>query len=100
MNTDQHGLMQEQLTEQIIKAFFEVYNELGHGFLESVYESAMEIALRDMNLRVERQVATPVSFRTRRVGDFRADMIVEGSVILEFKAARAVEPGFEAQLLN
>ena len=93
-------LIHEQLTQRIIGVFYEVYNELGAGFLESVYASAMEIALQDAGLSVEREMPIPVRFRDRLVGDFRADMVVDGKVICELKAASAIEAVFEAQLLN
>jgi GxxExxY protein len=100
MNAERRGLKHEELTRKIIGVFYEVYNELGQGFLESVYEGAMEIALAEAGLRVERQVPVPVWFRGRQVGDFKADLLVEGLVILELKAARAFDPSHEAQLLN
>ena len=63
----------DPLTERIIRVFYEVYNELGFGFLESVYREAMRIALREAGFRVEAEVAVPVSFRGTLVGVFRAD---------------------------
>lgn len=89
-----------ELTEKIIGVFYEVYNELGHGFLESVYEGAMAIALIESGLKTAHQVPTPVWFRGRLVGDFKADIFVERTVILELKAARVLEAAHEAQLLN
>jgi GxxExxY protein len=86
MNTDQHGLIHQDLTERIIGLFFDVYNELGYGFLESVYE--------------QRQVPTPVWFRGQQIGDFRCDLLVEAKLLLELKAARAIEKAHEARLLN
>src|SRR5439155_20900214 len=80
--------------------FFEVYNGLGHGFLESVYERAFEIALTAKGIDVLRQMQIPVSFRGQSVGDFVADMLVERSVLLELKAARTLDSAHEAQLLN
>jgi GxxExxY protein len=100
MNADQRGLRNEELTKKIIGVFFDVYNELGHGFLESVYSEAIAIALTAIGLYVERQVAIPVWFRGRQIGDFRADLLIEETVILELKAARALDPAHEAQLLN
>lgn len=100
MNTDQHGLKHGELTEKIIGIFYEVYNELGYGFLESVYEKAMLKALRSSGLTVASQVSVPVWFRGEQVGDFYADLVVEGVVILELKAARRIERAHEAQLLN
>lgn len=100
MNTDQHGLKHGELTEKIIGIFYDVYNELGYGFLESVYEKAMLKALRSASLRVASQVSVPVWFRGEQVGDFYADLVVEDVVILELKAARRAERAHEAQLLN
>ena len=90
----------QELTRKIIGVFYDVYNELGHGFLESVYQAAMLIALSEAGLRVETQVPIAVYFRGNRVGDFRADLMVESAVLLELKAARALDPSHEAQLLN
>jgi GxxExxY protein len=100
MNADERGLIGRELTDRIIGIFFDVYNELGPGFLESVYEEAMLVALRAAGLRVERQVPLIVYFRGVPVGTFRADLVVEETVVLELKAGRHLEPAHEAQLLN
>lgn len=100
MNTDDHGFKHGDITQKIIGVFYEVYNELGHGFLESVYEKSLEIALKSMSLKVCRQIEIPVSFRRQRVGVFTADMLVEDCILLELKAARALDPSHTAQLLN
>ena len=89
-----------ELTEKIIGVFFEAYNELGHGFLESVCEGGMAIALEQAGLRVQRQVPINIWFRGHNIGVFYADLLVEGLVILELKAARGIDPAHEAQLLN
>ena len=94
------GLKHRDLTQKIIGVFYEVYNELGHGFLESVYETAFEIALTAKGLTVLRQIEVPVWFRGKKVGDFTADMLVEKCVLLELKAGRALDHAHEAQLLN
>ena len=94
------GLKHEQLTEKVIGIFYDVYNELGYGFLESVYEESMVIALREAGLLVDRQVPVPVWFRDHRVGEFRADLLVDKIVLLELKCARLLEPAHEAQLLH
>jgi GxxExxY protein len=73
-------LKHRELTEKIIGVFYEVYNELGHGFLESVYEKAFEIALTSKGITVLRKIEVPVWFRGQRVGDFEADMLVEKCV--------------------
>lgn len=100
MNADRRGLKHKELTETIIGVFFEVYNELGHGFLESVYENAFEAALTSKGLDVRRQIEVPVWFRGCKVGDFVADVLVERSVLLELKAVRTLDSSHEAQLLN
>jgi GxxExxY protein len=96
MNELLHG----DITEQIIRAFHQVHYELGPGFLESVYASGMGFALTDAGLRVEREIPLTVYFRGRSVGVFRADMIVESVVLLEFKAGDRLDPTCEAQLIN
>jgi GxxExxY protein len=93
-------LKHRALTEQIIGVFFEVYNELGHGFIESVYEKAFEFALSAKSIRVRRQIEVPVWFRGHKVGDFSADMLVQERVLVELKACRALDGAHEAQLLN
>lgn len=94
------SLLHHEMTGKIIGVFYDVYNELGHGFLESVYEAAMEMALREAGFTVVRQAPIPVWFRGVQVGQFAADMIVNGAVILELKAARAIDSAHEAQTLN
>ncbi|MDB5307644.1 MAG: hypothetical protein JWO38_1846 [Gemmataceae bacterium] len=89
-----------ELTERIIGVFFEVYNELGFGFLESVYHRALVIALRAAGLEAEPEAKLPVYFRGQPVGEFEADVFVERKVILELKAADEFCPAHEAQLLN
>jgi GxxExxY protein len=93
-------LKHQNVTEKVIGVFYDVYNELGHGFLESVHEEALAIALLEAGLKVERQVPIAVWFRGRRVGDFRADIVVDGQVLLELKAARTIDQAHEKQLLN
>lgn len=93
-------MLHHTLTEKIIGVFYDVYNELGHGFLESVYETAMVIALREKGLNVEQQVEVPVWFRGQKIGAFFADLVVETVVIVELKAVRAIDPAHEAQLLH
>ncbi|MCU1306716.1 MAG: hypothetical protein JWN45_1411 [Acidobacteriaceae bacterium] len=89
-----------EITEKIIGVFFAVYNELGHGFLESVYQNAMVIALIQAGLKVEREVPVPVFFRGQVVGDYRADLLVGGLVLVELKTVRVLEPSHEAQLFH
>ncbi len=88
------------ITEKIIGVFYDVYNELGFGFLEVVYHKAMLIALAQAGLAVETEVSLPVYFRGRQVGDFFADILVERAVILELKAASDIVSANDSQLLN
>ncbi len=81
---------EDALTERILSVFFKVYNELGNGFVESVYARAMAIALIQDGLAVAAEVFIPVSFRGELIGTFRADLIVEGKVVLEFKVADVI----------
>jgi len=100
MDTPPTGLKHCELTEKIIGVFYEVYNELGYGFLESTYAEAMFLALAQSGLRAAREVAVPVWFRSVKVGQYFADMVVDNSVLLELKTARSLEPAHEAQLLH
>lgn len=93
-------LEHEELTQRIIGAFYQVYNELGQGFLESVYLNSLAIALGDIGVRVEKEQPITVHFRGQTVGEFRSDLLVEGRVLCELKAVSSIDPAFEAQLLN
>lgn len=93
-------LQERELTGRILGLFFEVYTELGHGFLESVYEEALVIALNQAGLRFERQHLLTAWFRGHKLGAFKVDIVVEGKVMVELKAGRAIERSHEAQLLN
>ncbi|MBX9583073.1 MAG: GxxExxY protein [Gemmataceae bacterium] len=89
-----------RLTETVIGVYYDVYNELGYGFLESVYHNAMVLALRQKGLTVGSKVPVPVWFRGQLVGDFEVDVLVEDAVLLELKSARALDSAHEAQTLN
>lgn len=90
----------QELTEQLIGIFYEVYNELGHGFIESIYEKAYTRVLTERGIRFEQQSPITVFFRGSELGEFKADLIVESLVIVEFKAVRALDPSHEKQLIN
>ena len=90
----------EELTEKIIGIFYGVYRELGYGFLESVYEEAMAVSLQEAGLKVTRQLAVPVWFHGRKIGDFKADLIVGNLVLVELKAVKRLEQVHESQTLN
>jgi GxxExxY protein len=93
-------MLHEELTSKILEACFEVSNELGVGYIESVYEKALQVALIHKGLSVERQLPLKVRFRGVMVGDFSADMVVDGKVLLELKAVDAFSNRHFAQLLN
>ena len=97
---DSPRLRHSELTNQIIGAFYDVYNELGHGFLESTYAEAMMISLQQVGLTAVREVPVSVWFRGKKVGQYFADILVGDAVLLELKAARAIESAHEAQLLH
>jgi GxxExxY protein len=100
MNTPPLSLKHSELTEKIIGVFYDVYNELGHGFLESTYAEALVVALEESALTTAREVPVSVWFRGRKVGQYYADLIVDGVVLLELKAARTLESAHEVQLLH
>ena len=93
-------LEHEELTKRIIGCCYLVLNELGPGFLESVYHKALLVALREAGLRAEQQVPLHVFFHGECVGDFYADIVVEGIVIIELKAIASLLPEHKAQLIN
>ena len=93
-------MLHQDVTAPVIDAFFHVHHELGHGFLEAVYERAMAVALGKRGLSVECQVPVTVHYSGNVVGEYFADMLVEKRVIVELKACRAIEPVHEAQLIN
>ncbi len=88
------------LCHDIVGVFYSVYNELGYGFLEAVYEEALAIGLTEAGFKVARQVPTPIWFRGRTIGEYKADLVVNDVVLLELKAAKALDASHEAQILN
>jgi GxxExxY protein len=91
---------QAELTEKIIGAFFKVYNTLGYGFAEKVYENSLVIELRKIGLQAEQQKDITVFYDDQVVGEYTADLLVDSAVILELKAVRHSLEEHEAQLLN
>ncbi|MFI3155907.1 MAG: GxxExxY protein [Methylococcaceae bacterium] len=89
-----------EITEQIIEAFYKGYNALGYGFLEKVYENALFIELVAMGLSVEKQKQIKVYYEGKEVGEYFADLIVEGCVIVELKVAETLCKEHECQLIN
>ena len=94
------NLVSEKLTEKIIGTCFEVLNELGAGFLESVYQKALVIALVQAGLKVQEQLPLKVMFRGQVVGEFSADIVVGDEVVLELKSMKSLTAEHEAQLIN
>jgi GxxExxY protein len=93
-------LLHEEVTSKIINAFYKVYNKLGSGFLEKVYENALLVELIAMGLIVEQQKRVLVYYGSHPVGEYFADLIVNEAVIIEVKAAEILNPAHEAQLYN
>ena len=93
-------MLHENITKKIIEAYYKVYNSLGYGFLEKVYENALKIELKRLNLKVDQQKNIKVFYDQFEVGDYFADLIVEDLVIVELKAAESLCEEHEAQLIN
>lgn len=93
-------LIHKDLTDAILKVFFDVYNELGYGFLEKVYQNAMMIELKSRGFNVVAQKPIKVYYKGNIVGDYFSDIVVENLVILELKATEVIVEDFEWQLVN
>ena len=100
MNTDYKDSKYKELTEKIIRIFYKVYNNLGYGFLEKVYENAMMLDFKKETIPAVSQYAIKVYYEDEIVGEYFADILVDGKVIVEIKAARNLALEHEAQLLN
>ncbi|MDR1984565.1 MAG: GxxExxY protein [Prevotellaceae bacterium] len=90
----------KELTDKIIQAFYNVYNELGYGFLENVYQNALYFELQNKGFKVEPQKAIDVYYQTQLVGKYKADLIVDDLIIVELKAVDYLLVEHENQLLN
>src|SRR5690606_12501533 len=95
-----NNYLYSEITNLIIKAFYNVYNKLGYGFLERVYENAMMIELIRLGLKAEKQKQLKVFYDQFEIGEYYADILVNDCVIVELKAAEAICPEHEAQLVN
>ena len=100
MNTDKKSIKYEKLTEGIIRIFYKVYNKLGYGFLEKIYENAMMVEMEKENIAAISQAPIKVIYDDKILGEYFADISVDGKVIVEIKAAKNLAPENEAQLLN
>jgi GxxExxY protein len=100
MNTDQSQFKYQEITEKIIGVFYDVYNEIGFGFLESVYEKCLVAALGQAGLTVQQQVSIPFFFRGQPLADFSADLLINEEALVEIKTCKSLDRAHEAQLLN
>ena len=99
MSTD-NNLLHSDLTERIIGCAYSVYSSLGSGFLEKVYENALAIKLRKTGLKLEQQSPLKIYFEDELVGEYFADLLVDGKIILELKAVTELSKIHEVQLVN
>ena len=90
----------EELTEKIIGCAYRVYNKMGFGFLESVYEKCLLIELKKEGLQAESQKDITVNYENEVVGEFKADIVVEDTIILELKSVKQIVQAHEVQLVN
>ena len=93
-------MLHEGITDKVLKGYYNVYNTLGYGFLEKVYENALYLELISFGLKCERQQPIDVFYKNNKVGNYFADIIVENTVILELKAADSIAEEHEFQLIN
>ena len=100
MKEHNSNFLHSEITDLILKAYYQVYNKLGFGFLEKVYENAMMIELKRLDLKCERQKPITVNYDGFDIGEYFADIIVNDCVIIELKAAEDLCPEHEAQLVN
>ena len=92
--------LHQELSSEIIKCFYKVYNTLGFGFLEKVYQNALELELRNAGLLVQKQMPIKVYYENQIVGEYFADLVVEDKIILELKASESLCEEHEFQLIN
>ncbi len=111
MNTDNQSKIQEkqggeepypeqELTEKILRAAFAVHNALGAGFLERVYANALAVELRAQGIALQNELPIKIHYRNAIVGDYIADLVVDGRVLVELKACASLDPVHTAQILN
>lgn len=100
MKSPGKNYLHSELTEKIIRCVYEVYAELGSGFLEKVYENALLLRLREIGLVVVQQVPLAVLYHGVCVGEYYADLLVEDTVVIELKALSGLTKVHEVQLVN
>jgi GxxExxY protein len=94
------NLLHKGITDSILKAYFDVYNQLGYGFLEKVYQNAMYFELKSLGYKVEAQKPIKVYFKNQLIGEYYADLLIEDKVIVELKACELLMNVHSAQLMN
>lgn len=95
-----NNLLHKSITDSILKVYYEVYNGLGYGFLEKVYQNAMYFQLKSLGYKVEAQKQINVYFKGQRVGEYYSDLIVEDVVIVELKTTELIMSIHVAQIIN
>jgi GxxExxY protein len=105
MNTEKSNkkeveLIHKEISEKVISSFLKVYNILGYGFLEKVYENALTIELKNEGLNVVNQYPVPVYYFNNKIGDYFADILVDKKIIVELKAVETLKKEHECQLIN
>jgi GxxExxY protein len=99
-NQNESIVFEKELSRLIIKCAFEVFNRLGYGFLEKVYENSLIFELKENGIRAEQQVPLKVYYKNKIVGEYKADILVDGKIILELKAEKYLNKEHASQLLN
>ncbi|MDH4403524.1 MAG: GxxExxY protein [Flavobacterium sp.] len=93
-------LLHKSITDKILKVYYEVYNDLGYGFLEKVYQNAMYFELKSLGYKVEAQKQIKVYYKKQLVGEYYSDLLVEDKVIVELKATELLMNAHVAQIIN
>ncbi|OXG00282.1 GxxExxY protein [Flavobacterium araucananum] len=93
-------LLHKEISKPILQVFYDVYNHLGYGFLEKVYQNAMYFELKSQGYKVEAQKQIKVYFKNQLVGEFYADLLIEDTIIVELKACEYLISSHVAQLMN
>lgn len=94
------NFLHKELSQKVLRAFYNVYNRMGFGFAEKVYENSLLIELRSYGLKCEKQKPINVYYGSEKVGEYYADIVVDDSIILELKAASGIAEEHETQLFN
>lgn len=94
------GLLHKNITDDILKVYFDIYNHLGYGFLEKVYQNAMYFELQKKRYKVEAQKSIKVYFKGQLIGEYYADLLIEDKIIIELKACELLMNAYVAQLMN